>query len=364
MPILGYYNPDTKTFSAFSPSGAKATNAYSHEDNSNDYYFAGWQGALFENRWKINASINHTNLKLVQWASSLDPSPNVTKVSKNSPLVGTVFDITKEYSVFVVHSTSLFPSTDKNSFGTQMPPVVGSSYEGGLKLDVLNGRISGTVSAYRITQTGGGKQVGNVENRNTARWDTMTPAERLANFPNQTRDDLFKAGDVVAAGKQRSTGVEADLVVQATPSWQILLTYANNDVKSIASPLASDIGRSTAGHIRQQFAMLHKYTFTEGELKGLYVGLGYQRAGKALQDYLGANGTPRNNPATNFLEAFAGYRVKYMGYNTMIQFNAKNLTKQDDFVGWKATGSDTIIATDRYRVPVPIRFSLTVGVDL
>lgn len=339
-------------------------NGYTHEINSNDYYFVSWQGALIDNRLKLNASVNRTNLKLVQWASGSATTYNLTKVSKNSPMVGGVFDITKEYSVFVVHGTSLFPSTDKNSFGAQMPPETGSSYEGGFKFDVADGFLSGTLSYYQITKKGGGRQVSPAENRDTARWDADTAAQRLIDFPGKTRADLLAQGDFFPAGKQKSKGFEADAVVQATRNWQILLSYANNDVKVVESPSAADIGKVTIGHIRQQIAILNKYTFSEGELKGLYVGVGLQHAGKALQDYNGPAGAPRYNPSTTYLEAFTGFRTKFGGYNSIIQLNVKNITKQKEFVGWKATGSSTVRATQRYEVPTDIRYELTFGIDL
>lgn len=354
-PSIGTYDPVTK---------ATSGNGFTHENNSNDYYFLSWQAALLDNRWKINASINHTNIKLVQWANGADQDPNLTKVSKNSPLVGTVFDITKEYSVFIVHSTSLFPSTDKNSFGTQMPPETGSSYEGGVKFDVLDGMFSGTVSYYNISKKGGGKLVTPATNRDVQNFDADTPAQQAIDFPGRTRNDLLNEGDFFPAGKQKSKGFEVDGVVQATRNWQILLSYANNDVKVTESPIASDIGTSTIGHIKQQFAMLNKYTFADGELKGLYAGVGLQLAGKALQDYGGTAGAPRYNPSTVYLEAFTGFRTKLAGYNTLIQLNVKNITKQKEFFGWQATGSSTIRATQRYEIPTEIRYALTVGIDL
>lgn len=339
-------------------------NGYTHENNSNDYYFASWQGALLDNRWKLNASINHTRLKLLQWANGQAVTHNTTQVTKNSPMFGTVFDVTKEYSVFVVHGTSLFPSTDKNSFGTQMPPEVGSSFEGGVKFDVMDGKFSGTLSYYQITKKGGGKQVTPATNRDVQTWDTLTDAQRATQYPGKTRADLLNQGDFFPAGKQKSKGFELDTVIQATREWQILFSYANNDVKVTESPIKSDIGTVTIGHIKQQFALLNKYTISNGDLKGLYFGVGLQHAGKALQDYGGQNGAPRYNPSTNYLEAFVGYRKKLWGYNTIVQLNGKNLTQQDEFFGWKATGSSSVRATERYRIPTDRRFSITFGVDL
>ena len=105
-----------------------------------------------------------------------------------------------------------------------------------------------------------------------------------------------------------------------------------------------------------------KYSFTHGNAKGLFLGAGLQGSGKALQGY--QSGVARYNPRTFYAEAFAGYRFKAFGYNQLIQLNAKNLTKQDEFAGWKATGSSTVIATERYRVPTVTRWSLTYGIDL
>jgi iron complex outermembrane recepter protein len=340
-------------------------NGYTHENSSNDYYFAAWQSAWLENRLKLNAAINRTNIKLLQWANGEDADgPNVTRVSKNSPMFGVVFDITKEWSLFAVHGTSLFPSTDKNSFGAQMPPEVGKSYEGGVKFEAFDGRLSGTVSYYQITREGGGKRVSGIPNRDVQIWDSLTPAERALRYPNRTREQLLAEGDFTAAGELESTGYEADLVFQATRNWQIMLSYAHNDNETVASPLAADLGRKTLGSIENQFALVNKYTFSSGPVKGLSLGAGLQLAGKALQDYNGPNGAPRYNPSTTWLEVFGSYRFKMFGYNSVVQLNVKNLTKQEEFVGWRATGSPTVIATQRYEVPTEIRYALTLGIDL
>lgn len=334
-------------------------NGYTHENNSNDYYFTSWQLSAFDNRLKTNLSINRTNLKLVQWANGNATTANTTKQSKNSPMVGAMFDVTKEISIYAVHATSLFPTTDKNSFGTQMPPVVGSSYEGGIKVELMQGKISGTLSYYQITQTGGAQNNPTAENLNTQRWDGMTQSQRDVAFPGKTRSDLL--GDLVPGAEQESKGFEADLIFQPMRNWQLLFSYAHNDQKVTDAVDKSTIGQSSTGSIKDQFSVLTKYSFDEGAVKGLYVGLGFQAAGKALQGY--QSGIARYNPSTFYAEAFGGYRFKFRGYNAIVQLNAKNLTEQDDFVGWKATGSATKIATERYTVPTKMRVSLTFGLD-
>lgn len=335
---------------------------WNRENNSNDYYFVAWQGSALNNRLKVNAAVNRTNLKLVQYDAGAN-TVKTTEVSKTSPMGGIMFDITREVSVFAVYSSSIFPSTDKNSFSEQMPPEVGKSYEGGVKLELLDGKISGTISYYQITKEGGGKQVIPAFNLNVQRWDSMSDAERSIAFPGATRETLLGAGDFFPAGEQESTGFEADLIFQPLPNWQIMLSYANNDNEVTASPIASELGRSTIGHIKDQWALLTKYSFTDGPVDGLSIGAGLQRSGKALQDYNGPNSSARYNPSTFYGEVFAGYRFKALGYDALVQLNVKNITKQEEFVGWRATGSAATRSTQRYEVATPIVYSLTFGVD-
>lgn len=327
---------------------------YDHENNTNDYYFANWQGSMFDNRLKINLAINHTHLKLVDWASGTAPTPNLTEESKNSPMAGAVFDLTKEISVFAVHSTSLFPTTDKNSFLVEMPPVTASSNEAGFKVELMNGKISGTISYYQINEKGGSQNDPTAINQQLAAWNALTPAQRNGTTPPA-------AGDLVPGGEQQSKGLEADLVFQATHDWQILFSYAHNDEQVTSAINAATIGESTTGHIKDQFSVLTKYMFTQNSLKGLSLGIGVHAAGKALQGYVGT--TARYNPSTFYVETFGAYKFKAFGLNQSVQLNIRNLTGQSDYVGWKPTGSANIVATQRYSVSVPAVFSLTYGID-
>ncbi len=343
------------------------------ENNSNDYYFASWQMYALNDRLKLNAAINRTNIKLVQHGSP----ENITKASKNSPMFGAMFDITKDISVFAVHSTSLFPTTDKNDFDVQMPTVTGKSYEGGIKVDLLGGKISGTVSAYQIKQSGGAVRDTSAINRKKAAWnanvaanrpgidgvvtpwpagqipaaaggyidwDASSAAERTAAY-NSLQDRNGQLGDLVPnSTANKSEGFEADLVFQPTANWQAMLSYAHNNIDS----------RPT-GHVKDQVAILSKYTFTEGPVSGLSIGMGLQWASKAYQDVSG--GLTRYNPSDFYLETFAAYKFKAWGYDHRIQLNVKNLTKVPEYVGWYAASGETV-ATHRYEVPTKIIWNL------
>ena len=188
-----------------------------------------------------------------------------------------------------------------------------------------------------------------------------TGPQRDVAFPGQTRNHLL--ADNVPGAKQESTGFEIDLMYQPTRNWQIMFSYANNDQEVVEALNTATIGQSTSGHIDSQFSVLTRYSFLDGGLDGLWLGLGFQAADGALQDYNGPGGAGRFNPSTLRAEVFAGYNFKLAGYDSSLQLNVKNITKQEEFFGWKGTGSASTTATERFEIPTKMRFSLTWGLE-
>ncbi len=353
IPINIPYNPPTNL------GAVNSGNGFTHEDNSNDNVFINWQASLLDNRLKTTVGYNRTNLKLIQWANGATVTPTVAEVTKGSPMYGAVFDVTKEVSVFANYASSLFPNSNKNSFGTQLPSIIGTSYEFGTKFELMDGRLSGTVSYYNITQKGGSQTDPNANNLNTTRWDGMTPAERAIAFPGQTRATL--AGDLVPGAKSESKGFEVDVSYQPTKNVQLVLSFAHNKNEIVEAISTGIIGQANTGSINNQLALLSKYSFTSGQLKGLSAGVGLAYAGKALQGYVG--NVARYYPSTFNSEAFAIYNFKAAGQNMSVQLNVKNINRQNEYFGWKATGSSAILATQPYEISTPIRYSITFGLN-
>lgn len=346
---------------------------YHHEDNSNDYYFASWQASMFNDRLKTNIGINKTNLKTVAWGNGLDTNPNIYTASKWSPLYGIVFEVTKEVSVFAVRSTSLFPDSTKDSFGNQFSPLVGLGYEGGVKIDLLDGKITGTVSYFQITQEGGTQRDPAKESRDTVRYDSLTPEQRQTEFGG-----VRPLGDIVQGGEQESKGFDIDVTYQPIRELQIMTSFSHVNHEFTKSALPETLGQTYPYAIKNRYALLGKYTFLNGSLKGGFVGLGIAGGSKQLMDY--KRRTPsggvydanvggafidvaRYEPARMTAEFFAGYRWKVGNSTALVQLNVKNLTKADTYAGWKATGSANVLSTERYEVPTPIVYRLTVGFD-
>lgn len=347
---------------------------YHHEDNSNDYYFGNWQAELLDGRLHTNIGINRTNLKTIAWNNGLSPEPdNVYTASKWSPMYGAVFDVTDEVSVYLVRSTSLFPDSTKDSFGNQFSPQVGKGWEGGVKVELLDGKISGTIGYFHITQTGGSQNDPNKENRDTLRFDSLTPEQQLIEFGG-TRP----LGDIVAGGEQVGKGFEADIVFQPLPNWQIVTSYAHVDHEFTESAIAETIGQTYPQAISDRWSLLTKYTFTDGQFDGLQLGLGVYGGSKALMDYqrrdlnggvytagvdTGFMDVARYEPSRWQAEIFAIYRFKLFGYDAYAQLNVKNLFEEPHYIGWKATGNPDVLATERYEVPMSRVYRLSVGFE-
>lgn len=339
-------------------------NGYTHENNSNDYYFVNWQMSAFGNRLNTNLSVNRTNVKLLQWDNGQDPSPNKTEQSKTSPMVGAIYKVTDAISVFGLYSTSLFPDSGKDSRGNQFTPQVGKGTEFGVKFETAEGKLSGTITYFSILREGGSQNDPNKNNINTDLYDLLTAQGRIAE-----RDAQFSSrplGDLIQGGEQEGKGFEVDVVYQPTKNWQIVGSFADVDHKFTKSAVAATIGQTYPQSIKTRYSLLTRYTFTQGEAKGAFVGLGLSGGSKALMDYVnfGGKDVARYEPARLTADLFAGYKFKVFGRDSSVQLNVKNLTGEDNYAGWKATGSSNILATERYKVPLPTVYRLTFIIDL
>ena len=339
-------------------------NGYTHENNSNDYYFVNWQMSALDNRLNTNVSLNRTNVKLLQWANGQASTAGKTEQSKTSPMIGGIFKATDAISVFGLYSTSLFPDSGKDSRGGQFTPQTGKGLEFGIKFETPDGVLSGTLSYFNIKREGGSQTDPNKNNVNTDLYDSLTAAGKIAQ-----RDAQFSSrplGDLIQGGEQKGKGLELDIVYQPTKNWQIVGSYANVDHKFTKSAVAATIGETYPQAIKTRYSLLSKYTFTEGEAKGTYVGLGLSGGTKSLQDYqnFGGKDVARYEPGRKNLDLFAGYKLKVMNRDATLQLNIHNVTGESDYQGWKATGSATTLATERYSVPIPRIYRLSMSIDL
>jgi iron complex outermembrane recepter protein len=68
-----------------------------------------------------------------------------------SPQIGVSYAINRNLTVFALHSTGVVPNyTARDGLGNAFEPTKAKNYEAGVKFDLFDGRVSGTISAYKI----------------------------------------------------------------------------------------------------------------------------------------------------------------------------------------------------------------------
>ena len=122
---------------------------------------------------------------------------------------GLIFKPRSDISTYISWSQSFEPqsaaSQDSNA-GGPFAPVIGNQIEGGVKTQLLDGRLQANVAAYRIVR------------RNILQADPSLP-------PVNGVDQLAPIGEVT------SKGFELDLATDITPNWVLLVNYGYNDTR-------------------------------------------------------------------------------------------------------------------------------------
>jgi iron complex outermembrane receptor protein len=136
-------------------------------------YYAVYQGQFFKDRLTLIAGErwDRSDARQVrhyvyeqghpdQLSGPGSPGTSGSVPSATSPQVGATFRITRSLSVFGLYSTGVVPNpyaADGN--GNILKPTKAVNKEVGLKFDLFNGRLSGTISGYEIKRTGQPKEI-------------------------------------------------------------------------------------------------------------------------------------------------------------------------------------------------------------
>lgn len=173
-----------------------------------------------------------------------------------SPKFGLVYEVLKEkLSVFGNYMNgfqNVSPATQPDGTVSTFKPQQANQWEAGIKADLFNGRLSGSVSYYDIYVT------------------------------NVTRPDPERAGFSVQDGNISSKGVEVDVTAHPVPGLSIVAGYAYN--KSINKKTDKNIldRRPVSSGPEQMANVWVSYTFRRTQLKGFGAGIGGNYAGENM----------------------------------------------------------------------------------
>jgi iron complex outermembrane receptor protein len=162
-----------------------------------------------------------------------------------SQKLGAVYEIAKDrVSLFGNYMNGFFNKSGQTADGTALKPEHANQLEFGLKADIFDHKLSGTVSYYDIQ------------------------------VENSTYDDPSGNGYQIQDGTQLSRGVEIDLTANPIAGLNIVAGFAYNDSKlTQATALLTGRRPGLSGPPRS-YNFWISYRIPEGELKGLGAGFG------------------------------------------------------------------------------------------
>jgi outer membrane receptor for ferric coprogen and ferric-rhodotorulic acid len=195
--------------------------------------------------------------------------------AETTPYAGIVYDLTDWLSAYGSYTQIFQPQTDLDADGNMLKPREGRQFEAGLKADLFNSGMNGSIAYFNLRD----------ENRATAN----------PNVP----------GASVALGKVEAQGIEIEASGEILPNWQLAGGYTYTKTKYLNTAQQGDVFSTyTPEHM---FQLWTKYTFDEnaGALKGFYVGGGL----KAFSSFSSvAQGVTVRAPGYTVVDLLAGYK--------------------------------------------------------
>mgnify|MGYP000847649683 FL=1 len=188
-------------------------------------------------RLQLTGGLRFTSLKFVE--NSNIGVANDKTYSHLSPRFGATFDVVPGVAVFAGYSTAF--RAPFGFLGLATPePETSSNVEGGLKLSLPSGGLSGTVAMFRQT-----------------RKDVAV-------------SDPDNVGFSIQSGRQRARGVEVDMVWEPSPALSVLANYAHTDTRDDGAAPGDRIARvpDNSGRVAARYRLLN------GPAKGLSFGAG------------------------------------------------------------------------------------------
>jgi iron complex outermembrane receptor protein len=256
-PAINYLNPGAayNSFTADKVSALVAAAAPKPGDyvQNNQSSYAAYVSDVFNITERLNAM---ASIRIDRFVNKGTYTPADGKTTGNfsqtawSPKFGLVYQVVKDqvslfgnYMNGFNNATPTATSFDNSTF----KPQYANQWEGGIKADIWDHKISSTVSYYNISVT------------------------------NTIMDDPAHTGFITQAGTQLSRGVEAEVIANPLSGFNIVAGFAYNDSKiTNAAPGAAGIlGLRPANSGPARLANLWmSYRITHGKIQGLGFGVG------------------------------------------------------------------------------------------
>ncbi len=167
--VTNYYNPGNVNPLRFGQTQPNGTPEMPYLKNLgidattwNQANYAVYQGKLLDNRLTIVSGVRRdrnetasTNTTFLRNGPPAATSARRPAASETTYQNGASFQVTRELSVYALKSGGLQPNFtgNRDTDGNPLPATLAKSQEVGLKLDLFGGKLTGTISAFKIKRT-------------------------------------------------------------------------------------------------------------------------------------------------------------------------------------------------------------------
>lgn len=226
---------------------------------------------------------------------------------KWTPQAGALYKLTKGLSVFGTYSESVIPQTQIDASGRTVQPITAKGYDLGLKTDLLDGALTGTLDYYYIYQS-------NVAISNAA--------QNIAHgLPANATFGYYDYGNA-----QRVRGLQIDLNYNISQNYQLVLAANHFMEANFVAPQSNalNIGVPIAYQPKNIVTVWNRYQASSGAIKGLILGGGlrYQSEAAYGGDF---NRSRLLIPSFTVVDALIGYDAKFFEHRLQFRINVKNV---------------------------------------
>jgi iron complex outermembrane receptor protein len=326
LPLWDLRDPSTWNRHVDIPLSALTENATDARTDATDRsVHAGSTLGLFDDRllllagWRLTTT--HSEIR-----NLLTGQSDRIEARKLTPQLGLLYKIDPQLSAFASYAESFVPGarilTGLDGSLAPAQPSEGKGVDLGVKLDLLGGRVSGTLSVFDL------------RNRRIVNDVALTNSAGAVVIYNQQ------------SGEQRSRGVELDLTLQPAPQWQVYLSYSRMNARIVEvtgddrAVLAQDPATlDAAGLINfKNVSLLHdarlqmsapqlvnlwtRYDVVSGSAAGVYLAGGINRV---HDQTLLPDGPASSRQSYTLVQALAGYSWLAGGRRISLELAGKNL---------------------------------------
>jgi len=238
---------------------------------------------------------------------------------------GAVLNLHKDIALYALESTTFSPSSSRDIEGKLLPTQSGKGREVGLKTSFFGGRLSSTVSMFKIELTNVAVNVG----------------------INSSGASYF-----APVGSTTQQGFDFDLAFSILPGWQVIATGYNGTVKNQNNEYVGN----TYG---QLYSLFTRYDFQSGPLKGFGVGGGVSRT---AHRYVSAAGITFADGSKKSVMEVAPYTPVnlFLSYDYkkawLFRLNVDNVLDKDYVMGLQSPSTVDPMAPRTFSGSVTYRF--------